>query len=270
MVFLSFQINNVLAIEKTKLNSACLQLKVSPLEDEEYGFLREYHSVIKLIAMALKSVEADSYTFALYLPTLLGLRINLQAMIDSHTLIYCEPLVGALQNGLQARFGNLMDSSGTDGKSVPLFVAMMSNPAFKLNFMGMKRIEPNLLNRLKDMLCSEAIKIENSNFNDGDDGDDANDGANHTTPTQAHTLTHTQETNKLLIENDVCIDDPWDQKTRIMKEIDRYLCVKTNVNVEDGLNDYPIIRKLFLKFNCIRSSEAICERLFSYAGELPI
>lgn len=261
--------NNILAIEKTKLDSACLRLQIIPLEDEEYGFLREYRSVMKLIAMALKSIEADSYTFALYLPTLLGLRINLQVMIDSHTLVYCEPLVKALQNGLEARFGNLMDPLSTDGKSVPLYVAMMSNPAFKLNFMGIKKIEPNLLNRLKEMLLSETISMENSNFDDGDKGDDANDG-DDTTSAQAHTPTRTHDTNKLLIENDVCIGDPWDQKTRIMKEIDRYLFAKTNVNVEDGLNDFPNIRKLFLKFNCIRSSEAICERLFSYAGELPI
>lgn len=258
----SFQIDNILAIEKAKLTNACLKLNVSPLEDKEYGFLHEYHSVMKLIAMALKSIEADSYTFALYLPTLIGLQINLQAMIDSHKAVHCEPLVVALQKGLETRFGNLMDPFGSDGKSVPIFVAMMSNPAFKLNFMGKNEIQSNLLNRLKDMLLSEAIKMENSI---GDD--DITHTHDHS---QTHTLTstHTNTTNKLLIENDVCIGVPWDQETRIMKEIDRYLFTKANVNLEDGLNDFPTIRKLFLKFNCIRSSEAICERMFSYAGEL--
>lgn len=100
--FLLVQIGKILAIDNTKLTRACLQLKVRPFEDEEYGFLCEYHRVMKLIAMTLKSIEADSYTFALYLPTLLGLRINLQSMIDSHTLLYCEPLVVALQRGLEA------------------------------------------------------------------------------------------------------------------------------------------------------------------------
>lgn len=35
----------------------------------------------------------------------------------------------------------------------------------------------------------------------------------------------------------------------------------------DYLKKYPRIMQVFLKHNCIRSSEAICERLFSYAGE---
>lgn len=272
--FVSFQVDNILAIEQTKLTSACSRLGVSPLDDDEYSFLQEYHKVMKLIAMALKSIESDSYTFALYLPTLFGLRINLQAMIDGEKLLYCEPLVVALQSGLNARFGNLMDPFGTDAKSVPLFVAMLSNPKFKLNFMGMKQIQPDLLNRLKEMLLSEAIKIENSNGSDNGHAGTTDTHTQSQTQTQIHTRTqtdtHKKEKNKLLIENDVCIGDPWDQNTRIKREIDRYLCTKASVTVEDGLNDFDIIRKLFLKFNCIRASEAICERLFSYAGELRI
>lgn len=57
-----------------------------------------------------------------------------------------------------------------------------------------------------------------------------------------------------------------DNKSRILNEIDSYLRTKTSNSVEDVLKDYPVIHKLFLKFNCIRASEAICERLFSYAG----
>lgn len=252
-----------MAIEKTKLTSACFQLRVAPLEDEDYGFLREYHSVMKLIAIALKSIESDSYTFALYLPTLFGLRINLQAMIDGHKIFHCEPLVVALLKGLDARFGNLMDPFSSDGKSVPLFVAMISNPTFKLNFMGMKKIQPHLLNRWKDMLLAEALKVENVILNDEDGGDDM---------TQTHTLVDTKinTTNELLIENDICIGEPLDQKARVLNEINQYLSTKVNVNLVDGLKGFPIIRKLFLKFNCIRSSEAVCERMFSYAGELPI
>lgn len=253
--------SNILAIEKSKLSSACSTLKVSPLDDEEYRFLGEYHSVIKLVSIALKSVESDNYTFALYLPTLIGLKTKLQAMIDNKTTIVCTPLVQALLRGLESRFGNLMDPFGPDGKSVPIFVAMLTNPKFKLNFLGMKKIEPRLLSRLKEMLLSEAIKVDNmiqvgNNDDENIDGDLRDNAATH----------DSSEENKLLIENDVRIGDPWDQNVRITKEIDRYLCAKTSTHVEDGLNDFPIIRKLFLKFNCVRSSEAICERMFSYAG----
>lgn len=74
------------------------------------------------------------------------------------------------------------------------------------------------------------------------------------------------DSDSLLIENDICIGDNIDDRTRIMTEIDSYLCSKTNQDIAEGLKNFPTIRQLFLKYNCIRSSEAICESLFSYAG----
>lgn len=163
-----------------------MHLKVAPLDDDEYEFLREYHSVLALISAALKSIESDSYKFSLYLPSLFGLKIQLQALLDKRSVFECIPLVIALQNGIEARFGNLMDPFDPEKKSVPLFIAMMTNPQFKLNFMGMKKIQPRLLNRLKDMLVSEAVKIEDEslsqNNSHGDDDDDADEHAH----AQAH------------------------------------------------------------------------------------
>lgn len=166
-----------MAIEKSKLNTACLHLKVDPLNDEEYHFLREYHRVISLIATALKSVESNRYTFSLYLPMLFGLKIKLQALVDEQRVFECISLVRALLSGLESRFGNLMDPFGSDTKSVPLFIAMMTNPQFKLNFMGITKIPPELLNRLKAMLISEAGKIEIEDENSGQNESDGDDNA---------------------------------------------------------------------------------------------
>lgn len=58
----------------------------------------------------------------------------------------------------------------------------------------------------------------------------------------------------------------WDDRERILKQIDGYLCTKTTSNIEEGLKNFPVVRELFMKFNCIRSTEAICERMFTYAG----
>lgn len=71
-----------------------------------------------------------------------------------------------------------------------------------------------------------------------------------------------------MIEHDVVgnMDDP-DLDSVLMTEIDKYLRTQTTSDVKAGLSDFPYIRKLYLKFNSIRSTEAICERLFSYAGK---
>lgn len=56
-------------------------------------------------------------------------------------------------------------------------------------------------------------------------------------------------------------------KKEIEKEIDLYLNDGVSDKIDDFSKIYPNIFQLFQKFNCIRSSEAICERLFSYAGK---
>lgn len=77
-----------------------------------------------------------------------------------------------MMHGFENRFGHLMDGNGL---SMPLYVAMMSNPMYKLNFMGLSKIPPNLLNALKDMLFNAVCAVydneekfrANSNSNDG-------------------------------------------------------------------------------------------------------
>lgn len=36
----------------------------------------------------------------------------------------------------------------------------------------------------------------------------------------------------------------------------------------EHMNDFPILKQLYLKYNCISASEADVERVFSYAGSL--
>lgn len=146
-------------MDRTKLKSACLLLKIGVIEDDEYEFLLQYHSIISLVATALKTLEANRYTFGVYLPTLIGLKLKLQALYDDAMSFDCLPLILALQCGLEARFGELMDPYCTSGKSVPLYIAMLTNPTYKMNFMGIKSVSQQLLLRLKEMLFSAAVKI---------------------------------------------------------------------------------------------------------------
>lgn len=63
------------------------------------------------------------------------------------------------------------------------------------------------------------------------------------------------------------IAEAFDMEAVIVSEIAAFLSTRTTTNIVDGLNNYPTIKRIFLKYNCIRSTEAICERLFSYAGK---
>lgn len=76
---------------------------------------------------------------------------------------------------------------------------------------------------------------------------------------------------KLLIEFDVSESigiglNTKDIRQEIIQEVDMYFSTKPSMTIEAGLRDFRNIRRVFLKFNCVRSSEAICEHMFSYGG----
>lgn len=112
----------------------------------------------------MKTLEGNKHTFGLYLPTLFGLRNVLEkyANIETTETLACLELAKAIKAGFETRFGQLMDVNDPEGKSAPLYIAMITNPQFKMNFMGSKTIHPNVLCQLKEMLVSAAIDIQQS------------------------------------------------------------------------------------------------------------
>lgn len=255
--------------------------------------MEEYFQIINKIAIALKTLEGNRHTFGLYLPTLFGLQniLKKNANITTTETLECFELAKALDAAFERRFGQLMDINDPEGRSAPLYIAMLTNPQFKLNFMGSKTIQPNVLRQLKEMLVSAAIQIEQSKSSSrlGEKSNDNNCTAAIERKCKLYFfkflvtelffvfeydhffLRLVSKPNglcELLVENDVTqsLGSMWDDRERIIKQIDGYLCTKTTPNIEEGLKNFPVIRELFEKFNCIRSTEAICERMFSYAG----
>lgn len=69
--------SNILSIDKDKLDRACVEMKLSTFDVDEYSFLKEYRIALTPITVALKILKANKYTFGLYLLTLIGLRRKL-------------------------------------------------------------------------------------------------------------------------------------------------------------------------------------------------
>lgn len=137
-------------------------MNIEPFDDDEYNFLEQYVQIINKVAIALKTLEGNKHTFGLYLPTLFGLRNALRkcANIEQTETLKCIELAKALEAAFERRFGQLMDVNDPEGKSVPLFIAMITHPQFKLNFMGSNTIDSSVLHTLKEMLVSAAMIIE--------------------------------------------------------------------------------------------------------------
>lgn len=150
---------HILSIPHERLEAACQQLNTSVLDDDDYIFLDEYVECITPIAVSLESLEANKYTFGIYLPILVGLRATF-VRLHEKDLIHCKPLIRALQDGFETRFGEFMDIFNNSGRSAPLYLAMCSNPLFKLNYLGFeKRIPAHTINKMRDMLLASAKEI---------------------------------------------------------------------------------------------------------------
>lgn len=271
---------NILSIDQDKLETACTSLNISPLTADELIFLTEYHKILKPVAIALKTLEANKHMFGLYLPVLFGLRSKLNEL-KSSTIRVCLPLLNSVETGFERRFGNMLDIFHK--KSVPLYIAMASHPKYKLNFMGMRRIAAHTYQQIRKMLFNAGVDIvkserervseqqaiaanESSTASLVNSGDRNTDNAMPSSSSDRDDLLDLECS--LLVENDVTatMGSIFDVEAQVEQEIHNYLNCKTTSDIEAGLKDFPIVKKIFKKFNCIRSTEAICERLFSYAG----
>lgn len=271
-------------IDSEKLKLACQQCKIDTLDDDELVFLHEYHKIILPIAMALKLLEGNRLTFGAYLPTLIGLRLNLGKM-NAFKFVYCQPLLVAVSNGFEERFASVLDIFHVDGKWIPLYIAMITDPQYKLNFLGMRTIPAHISEKVRRILFNAGKEVSpKKNTSESMETSCANQSVNANTMRTSTGNFHLKFTStyclirscfqmflerhfSLLIENDVTasLASAIDIDLNLVNEIDEYLLAKTTTNL-DNLSKYPTIRKLYMKFNCIRPSEAICERLFSYAG----
>lgn len=152
-----FKFERISSIQRPQLAKVCEVLSMRVLDDNDYEFLAEYQNIMRSIAVCLKKLEADEYTFGIYLPALFGLRFKLASL--KNRAVHCKALVDVLSENFEERFGYIMDIFQANGKSLPAYIAMVSNPNYKLNYIGMKSIPSHIVLRVKQMLFTAVTDI---------------------------------------------------------------------------------------------------------------
>lgn len=129
------------------------------LDDEDYIFLEEYRTCVRPFEISSKNLEANRYTFGLYLPSLITLRKRLSDL-HMNNMQFCTAMAEAIQTGFEQRSGEIMDIFKT--RSVPFYIAMVSNPEYKLNFMGMQCIPNHVLENVRNFLsqCNQSDETD--------------------------------------------------------------------------------------------------------------
>ncbi|XP_067206204.1 uncharacterized protein [Linepithema humile] len=182
------------------------------------------------LARALDVLQSDTGMYMGYLlPVLSTLQQKLENLSKSN-LINCHSLVLAIQQGLNKRFLTTFEKK-------ELIIASCLHPKFKLNWLtGEKK-------KLAESYLEDLLGIRSTE--------------------------NSPKTGKSDDHEDffICEQQRMTEGESEEEELQRFLKSKS-CKVEEMLNDYPKIKKLFVKYNTALPSSASVERMFSVGGSV--
>ncbi|KAL3993420.1 trace amine associated receptor [Sarotherodon galilaeus] len=90
------------------IRNVCEEFKVKMLSPAEIAFLTQYYTVMKPVVKALNLLQSETNThMGWLLPVIFQLKVKLSRLETSTKM--CLPLIRAIQDGVQKRFGGMME-----------------------------------------------------------------------------------------------------------------------------------------------------------------
>ncbi|XP_055307105.1 uncharacterized protein LOC129571338 isoform X2 [Sitodiplosis mosellana] len=267
-------IHEILNIDQAKLDALFCHLKIAILDPTERQFLQEFLIVLKPIARGLSTLEGNRY-FGYNLISLFNIRAEIEHIVSSVRLKFCKPLLLAVRDGFFARFKDHMDMNKP--LSVPLYLAMLSHPSFKMNYI--REIRENssashYLHKCMGILLKaiEAIDQEEESVKERERIESILLQVGTTAIVEPTDATANNSNANSVFHDSVAeidisklLDAECGKADMFMLEIKSYLREPLTQDLK-SLEKHPNIKKVFLKYNGLMTSEADCERIFSYAA----
>jgi len=229
-------------------------LKLNKLKGNEWVFLEEYCLLLEPLANSLDKLQGEKHNYLGFVaPTLIVLR---KLLIQSTNLKHCRPLCLSLISSLEKRFNYVFDLS--DPKSKTYIIASISHPKFKLSWVPVR-----YTNLCKNIFLNEceiiSATIENKSSGSTDNEDSDSDGFFNSlserstidicTPAQSQDNDSTEDT--IRVSNAASV-----QALTFLNSKKKDLVM---------LDQFKVVKQVFLKFNTTLPSSAPVERLFSGA-----
>ncbi|KYN04952.1 hypothetical protein ALC62_04168 [Cyphomyrmex costatus] len=238
----SFDCLNDLMTVKQFLGSVCDALDLPKFKETDFEFLVADIECVKPIAEALDRLQGKKNCFyGELLPILLQTQKSLQKLQHRH-LKYCAKLVIVLLEGLYKRFSDYFDFSSRINDAI---LAAVSHPFFKLRWVPKER-----KNSVKELLINEAESLLNS------------------VPKTHNSINISEVTSSFFPFEGGSSSDDSVTNTSVKNTI-KLQCLQYLQNEDtslDTLNNFPIVKEVFIKYNTALPSSAPVERLFSYGG----
>ncbi|XP_025202226.1 uncharacterized protein LOC112599519 [Melanaphis sacchari] len=229
------------------------QLKLSKLKVAEWNFLVEYIKVMEPLTIALDKLQGEKSCYLGYVaPTVITIRHII--LMEQNHLVYCASLSKAIIKGLEKRYSFIFDLK--EPKSKPYILTAVSHPKFKMDWMPQQFSE--ICKQLFISECNQIVSEINSEtgnyaVSENDSEDDF----------YSSLLSSSQSSGSF---------DSSSQRSDNMASLQGLSFL--NSKKKDGrkdlttLDNYPIVKQIFLKYNTTLPSSAPVERLFSSGSQI--
>jgi hypothetical protein len=232
----------------TKINDICQAIETPKFKPTETECLEEYIIVMQPVAVALDKLQGqnDSF-FGHVLPTLHTVKNKLTTMLQKH-MKYSEPLLNALLQGMEKRFGMELSLSGAVADKI---IAAVAHPFFKLRW-----LPDDKKDQCRQLFVEAVRKLDEQSTNAGD-------GVSASSKLRS---THTVDDDEFFDFKDTQAADV--AVNEVEKECASYIGdQETDLTI---LSKYLRVKRVFVKFNTTLPSSAAVERLFSTAGQIEV
>ncbi|CAG9788837.1 unnamed protein product [Diatraea saccharalis] len=251
-------LNSILETKRPSLHRVMTQLKILTFNDQDVTVMKEYAKVMAPVANALDRIqgEAQAYLGSL-LPTIAATVYKLKN-IKSKGLVNCTALANALLNGIEKRFGPLLNDE-------QCLLAAAFHPKFRLIWLEtydssrVDAVKKSMEKKVEDALRQEAA--ENSKDRDSLTGGGSNASNNDDDEEEDFFNSVTRSIEKPKSSNSL--------KSKAQSLVKMWLDMKS----KDSFNDAAFLGEqifinLFIKYNTAIPSSAAVERLFSTGKDI--
>uniref|UniRef100_A0A8C6W0S2 HAT C-terminal dimerisation domain-containing protein n=1 Tax=Nothobranchius furzeri TaxID=105023 RepID=A0A8C6W0S2_NOTFU len=223
-------ISRILTIPSNELNPMCVKLGIKCFTEKEYQFLKEYISVMKPLTVALDILQGDECPYGALLPTLTSLMSKTLALKDDLSKMTAT-LPDVIVKAIKTRFNAVLESQ--EGR-----LAAATCPKFKLRWL---RDECSRV-QVKELLITECRTTAAATAEVPQDSQ---------TPASPDKMDffdfEIQPRESFSAEN----------------EVTDYIRSGHELEI---LNQFPKVKKIYMKYNTPTPSSAPVERLFSLGG----
>ncbi|CAF1511739.1 unnamed protein product [Rotaria sordida] len=277
-------VKRVITIPSSTLNSILTDLKKNDLilNSRDRKILEEFVSLFELFDEATVLTQGESYaTVTFVAPTVLGILFDLERELSSSTLILSS-LCEALISSIKARFSGLLRHFGIDVpfnsfsmserfSDVIFLIAPLFDARFKLLWLDNLHtvVKIRVLEKIRNAFVRFFSKLSLSmSRNMGADVTNTSESSDIDVLTKS---TESHSKRKCLFPYfDEIKKSSVDDKSRILTELDAYLCEESSTAnlLFSKKHIYPCLYKLGLKYLSVPATSAPIERVFSKSGFL--